>query len=195
MPAHVVSHQVARLKKDTMDEDAFLAVWALGQPLVVEGVTPAEVWDPAKFIAMHGSEQCMIVRCDKDGGEKIVTVAKFFETFGLPPDEKQELLGSGIWKLKVSSCAAPLLAALADTLSCQDWPPSAEFAQAFPLLNADFNRSVPMPDFTRRDGRKNIAALFPTNGNAPDLGPKMYNAWPGQLSKWRVRSSCFIMQR
>ena len=41
----------------------------------------------------------------------------------------------------------------------------------------DFNRAVPIPNYTRRDGVLNIASHFPSNTIAPDLGPKMYNAY------------------
>lgn len=62
------------------------------------------------------------------------------------------------------------------TKNCQDWPPSTDFKTAFPELYEDFNRAVPVPSYTRRDGAYNIASHFPSNTIAPDLGPKMYNA-------------------
>lgn len=52
----------------------------------------------------------------------------------------------------------------------QDWPPTADFKEAFPELFEDFNRAVPVPDYTRRDGVLNIASHFPTNHIAPDIG-------------------------
>lgn len=64
--------------------------------------------------------------------------------------------------------------------SWQDWPPAAEMQASFPDLYEDFNEFVPMPDYTRRDGCKNLSSLFAKNANAPDLGPKMYIAWPGE---------------
>jgi len=75
-------------------------------------------------------------------------------------NERQQVLGKGNWKLK-------------------DWPPAAELQTSFPDLYEDFNNFVPMPDHTRRDGCKNLSSLFAKNANTPDLGPKMYNAWPG----------------
>jgi [histone H3]-dimethyl-L-lysine9 demethylase len=64
---------------------------------------------------------------------------------------------------------------LTDTL--QDWPPSSDFKTTFPNLYEDFSRAVPVPNYTRRDGALNIASHFPTNTIAPDIGPKMYNAF------------------
>jgi len=47
----------------------------------------------------------------------------------------------------------------------------------FPELFEDFSTAVPVPNYTRRDGVLNIASHFPTGVIAPDLGPKMYNAF------------------
>jgi lysine-specific demethylase 3 len=56
-------------------------------------------------------------------------------------------------------------------------------------MYADFNRALPVPDFTRRDGVLNLyshvgaAAVFkadpqfPAGPTRPDIGPKMYNAF------------------
>lgn len=51
----------------------------------------------------------------------------------------------------------------------KDWPPSEDFKEQFPELFDDFEGAVPMPDVTRRDGVRNIAAHFAKNANIPDL--------------------------
>ena len=50
-----------------------------------------------------------------------------------------------------------------------------------------------MPDYTRRDGCKNLSSLFPKNANGPDLGPKMYNAWPGEHTRGKKGTTCLHM--
>ena len=40
----------------------------------------------------------------------------------------------------------------------------------FPQLYEDFERIVPMPEFTTSTGANNLAAHFPLNSIAPDLG-------------------------
>lgn len=50
-----------------------------------------------------------------------------------------------------------------------------------------------MPDYTRRDGCNNISSLFPKNANGPDLGPKMYNAWPGEHTEGKKGTTCLHM--
>ena len=38
-------------------------------------------------------------------------------------------------------------------------------------------KALPLPDYTRREGRLNMAATLPDFFVKPDLGPKMYNAY------------------
>lgn len=41
--------------------------------------------------------------------------------------------------------------------------------------------NLPLPEYTKRDGRLNLAARLPNFFVRPDLGPKMYNAY-GEIS-------------
>ena len=41
----------------------------------------------------------------------------------------------------------------------------------------DLSNALPLPDYTRRDGKYNMAASLPSFFVKPDLGPKMYNAY------------------
>ena len=38
-------------------------------------------------------------------------------------------------------------------------------------------QALPLPEYTRRDGRYNMVASLPDFFVKPDLGPKMYNAY------------------
>ncbi|EPQ31537.1 uncharacterized protein PFL1_00870 [Pseudozyma flocculosa PF-1] len=142
--------------------------WRHGEPLLVTGIRDMRhFWDPPAFVERYGQDACHIVRCDKDpelgkrddGITALTDVKTFFRTFGTSAEERKEMLGEGSWKLK-------------------DWPPSADFKETFPELYDDFNRAVPVPDYTRRDGVLNLGSYYPRNVIQPDLGPKMYNAWP-----------------
>ncbi|PWN48857.1 hypothetical protein IE53DRAFT_388938 [Violaceomyces palustris] len=168
----VGSHTLKRFRSETLSADEFMAEWSKGEPLLVESVTPAmqNEWGPKAFIDRYGEDECFIVRCDKepvvsklktqlDSITKRTTVGSFFRAFGKTEEERKEILGQGIWKLK-------------------DWPPSDSFDNVFPELYQDFNRAVPMADYTRRDGVINISSLYPGGVIKPDLGPKMYNAFP-----------------
>lgn len=43
--------------------------------------------------------------------------------------------------------------------------------------------NLPLPEYTKRDGRLNLASRLPNFFVRPDLGPKMYNAY-GKNSIW-----------
>ena len=42
-------------------------------------------------------------------------------------------------------------------------------------------KALPLPDYTRREGRLNLAGRLPDCFVRPDLGPKMYNAYGSAL--------------
>lgn len=62
---------------------------------------------------------------------------------------------------------------------------SLEFEHIFIFLNLshdvprfeDLMENLPLPEYTKRDGRLNLAARLPNFFVRPDLGPKMYNAY------------------
>ncbi|KDQ50664.1 hypothetical protein JAAARDRAFT_141628, partial [Jaapia argillacea MUCL 33604] len=60
----------------------------------------------------------------------------------------------------------------------QDWPPTQHFWTVYSTLYDDFQKALPVPDYTWSDGVFNITSHFPSNGVAPDLGPKLYVALP-----------------
>ena len=41
--------------------------------------------------------------------------------------------------------------------------------------------ALPLPEYTRRDGKYNLVASLPDFFVKPDLGPKMYNAYGMQI--------------
>lgn len=132
----------------------FQALWRRGGiPLVLTGFTDRFKlpWDPQYFIRNHGREPCFVHDCI-DGTAMVTTVAEFFHKFDDP------------------ACIV--------SHKLKDWPPSADFSTAFPKLFRDFESALPFPSYTARKGTLNLAAHFPKKYNAPDLGPKMYNAYP-----------------
>ncbi|GAC99714.1 hypothetical protein PHSY_007317 [Pseudozyma hubeiensis SY62] len=146
----------------SFDTHQFRKEWAHGEPLLVRDVTARmqHAWGPDTLAARYGEESCFVVRSDTDPPQtEQVSVGEFFSTFGQDTETKQQVLGKGSWKLK-------------------DWPPSAEFKHEFPELYQDFNRAVPAPEYTTREGILNLGSCYPTGVIQPDLGPKMYNAWP-----------------
>ncbi|CAO1629270.1 unnamed protein product [Parajaminaea phylloscopi] len=162
----VGGHSITEYPID-IDQTTFRTAWSRGEPIVVRGCLDLKHlgehasarWGPESFMGRrYAQESCLVIRCEDDQVQE-VPVSTFFSTLGESKVKKESTLGPGIWKLK-------------------DWPPSSAFETAFPELYRHFNAALPMPDYTRRDGRMNISAMFPINANVPDLGPKMYNAWP-----------------
>lgn len=123
-PLSPPSHPLAKYSKISMTEDDFLKTWSKGEPLVVTDVETRVRWNPQIFIERYGEMQCEIVRSDEqpepmtnaqvatkkktnphyfDRWNKVVKVGKFFSSFGKPLEERKEMFGRGVWKLKVSA--------------------------------------------------------------------------------------------
>lgn len=153
-PVNIPSLPYKECPHPELTEEMFRSFWRKGDTMVITGLLDKmEIkWTPEYFIEHYGSQECSITDCDNEMKHES-TVAQFFSQFG-----QYEHRGTQIHKLK-------------------DWPPSADFKTAFPTLFNDFHRAVPAPNYTRRDGFYNIAAHFPINVVAPDMGPKMYNAF------------------
>jgi lysine-specific demethylase 3 len=97
------------------------------------------------------ADKKVVIDCQS---EKIkeTSVGKFFEMFKDPEQRTK-----GVWKLKVSvSTGEPMSnGCMADE---QDWPSAHDFQSAYPDLYNDFCDSLPVPDFTRREGVLNLYA-------------------------------------
>jgi hypothetical protein len=144
------SHPFMFLQASELDNTLFDRLWARGEPIVVDKVGERfkKIWTPDTFIERFGKEDCcmsfhsdvttanevVVIDCET---EKIIptSVGKFFESFKDPAQRESK----GVWKLK-------------------DWPSSQDFQSAYPDLYNDFCDSLPVPDFTRREGVLNLYA-------------------------------------
>ncbi|KAI5851633.1 hypothetical protein DFP73DRAFT_537920 [Morchella snyderi] len=132
----------------------FRSMWRRGGiPLVLTGFLDRFKlpWDPKYFTRRYGSVPCNVHDCEHNQAKE-TNVEKFFRGFN-----NSDITHS--YKLK-------------------DWPPSANFSETFPELFKDFENAIPFPSYISRAGSLNLAAHFPPQYIAPDLGPKMYNAFP-----------------
>lgn len=106
------------------------------------------------------ADKVVVIDCET---EKIIgtSAGKFFETFKDPAQRQSK----GVWKLK-------------------DWPSAQDFQSAYPDLYNDFCDSLPVPDFTRREGVLNLYAhvrlSYPMNG--PEL--MTVSIWTYQTGHW-----------
>lgn len=159
--AGVQSLPIPYFHHSLLGDDEFQRLWSAGSTIVVSNLLEKLKieWTPDYFIQHHGSETCWVTDCENETRHPS-NVRDFFSQFGNYSTREGRIL-----KLK-------------------DWPPSADFRTAFPALFEDFHSIVPAPNYTRRDGFFNIAAHFPTNIVAPDMGPKMYNAFASDEEKF-----------
>lgn len=63
------------------------------------------------------------------------------------------------------------------SLKLKDWPPTEDFAEILPEHFQDLMNNLPLPEYTKRDGKLNLSTRLPDFFVKPDLGPKMYNAY------------------
>jgi len=74
-------------------------------------------------------------------------------------------------------------------LKLKDWPPGDDFSDVLPQQFNDLMQALPLPEYTRRDGRLNLVSRLPDFLVKPDLGPKMYIAY-GRWSDGCWRNLC-----
>ncbi|KAI9448348.1 hypothetical protein H4582DRAFT_1900075 [Lactarius indigo] len=151
-PSGIPSHTTSTYTTSELTDTEFRRVWSQGAPLMVTGLGDkfGGRWRPEHFREKHGSQTCSIVECQTDASKR-VTLGEFFGYFGKYEGR------TDVWKLK-------------------DWPTSSDFKTALPDLFEEFQKGVPMPNYSRKDGVLNIASHFPSNTVMPDLGPRMYIA-------------------
>ena len=140
----------------------FQEQWRRGQPVIVANVSnnlDINLWHPNAFNAQFGALKHDIVNCKTHKLIPQVPLKWFWEGF--------ESLNSRM----LDKQGMPML------LKLKDWPPEDDFAQYFPNRFADLMKWLPLGDYTKREGRYNLASYIPEFFVRPDLGPKMYIAY------------------
>ncbi|OLL23307.1 Lysine-specific demethylase 3A [Neolecta irregularis DAH-3] len=147
---------VVQVPVDILSESDFRSFWRQGVPFMLHNVGKGFKlnWDADYFIQHYGKTECYLVNC-QTGADIQATVQEFFENFK-----------EGIFRGKTQN------------LKLKDWPPTEDFSTAFPDLFEDFQQALPFPSYTRRTGYYNLNSRFPPDYLVPDLGPKMYIAYP-----------------
>ncbi|XP_060084452.1 probable JmjC domain-containing histone demethylation protein 2C isoform X2 [Ylistrum balloti] len=137
-----------------------------GQPVLVSGVDNClnrNLWSPKTFSREFGKHKNDLI--NTRNGCLIVghPMATFWEGF----DKISERL--------VDDEGDPIL------LKLKDWPPGDDFSDLMPQHFEDLMQALPLPEYTHRQGRLNLASRLPDFLVRPDLGPKMYNAYGSAL--------------
>lgn len=117
------------------------------------------IWNPKYFLSKFGSRKNLLVDCTTQS-TCIQSMGKFWEGF------------FGIqYRLRNKVTNKPIV------LKLKDWPPSDDFAEIIPEHFNDLMNSLPLPNYTARNGKFNLASHLPKHFVKPDLGPKMYSAY------------------
>ncbi|BFZ02439.1 hypothetical protein BsWGS_05478 [Bradybaena similaris] len=140
----------------------FQEQWKRGQPVLVSCANKKmniNIWKPEVFSKEFGHIENEVVNCRT--GDVIIghTMGDFwggFENLGNRPAD-----GKG----------HPML------LKLKDWPPGDDFSELLPSRFQDLMSALPLPEYTQRNGKLNLASRLPDFLVRPDLGPKMYNAY------------------
>ncbi|XP_019850041.1 PREDICTED: uncharacterized protein LOC100639981 [Amphimedon queenslandica] len=142
---------------------AFQWAWHRSRPVVVAGIDKylnKEIWTPNSFLQDFGEEPADLVDCRTGLIMPQVPSKAFWGGFDDIHCRLQD---------PVSNC--PRL------LKLKDWPTGEDFSDKLPQRFHDLVQALPLPDYTRRDGKLNLTSSLPDFFVKPDLGPKMYNAY------------------
>ncbi|XP_036189788.1 lysine-specific demethylase 3A isoform X4 [Myotis myotis] len=141
--------------------NVFRECWKQGQPVMVSGVhhkLNTELWRPESFRKEFGGQEVDLVNCRTNEIITGATVGDFWDGFEDVPNRLKNEKEPMVLKLK-------------------DWPPGEDFRDMMPSRFDDLMANIPLPEYTRRDGKLNLASRLPNYFVRPDLGPKMYNAY------------------
>uniref|UniRef100_A0A673FP52 Lysine-specific demethylase n=1 Tax=Sinocyclocheilus rhinocerous TaxID=307959 RepID=A0A673FP52_9TELE len=140
----------------------FRECWKQGQPVLVSGIhkkLKEKLWKPESFSQEFGDQDVDLVNCRNCAIISDVKVRDFWDGFQVISKRLQG--GDG----------QPMV------LKLKDWPPGEDFRDMMPTRFDDLMENLPLPEYTKRDGRLNLASRLPNFFVRPDLGPKMYNAY------------------
>ncbi|XP_050081750.1 lysine-specific demethylase 3A-A [Anopheles aquasalis] len=140
--------------------------WERGQPVMVSSVSRAmnmELWKPQSFGRDFGSQLNDLINCLNGKIVRGHEMRVFWEGF--------ERIGDRL----IDERQRPMM------LKLKDWPPGDDFAEMMPTRFYDLMKSLPLAEYTRREGRLNLASRLCSFFVRPDLGPKMYSAYGSAL--------------
>uniref|UniRef100_A0A3B4EJL8 Lysine-specific demethylase n=1 Tax=Pygocentrus nattereri TaxID=42514 RepID=A0A3B4EJL8_PYGNA len=140
----------------------FRECWKQGQPVLVSGIHKklnGSLWKPEAFSDEFGDQDVDLVNCRNCTIISDVKVREFWDGFQVISKRLQGADGQ------------PMV------LKLKDWPPGEDFRDMMPTRFDDLMDNLPLPEYTKRDGRLNLASRLPNFFVRPDLGPKMYNAY------------------
>lgn len=123
-----------------------------------------DLWSPSAFNRDFGRQMSRLVNCMNDNIIPRKPMKYFWDGF---EDVSQRLVDQDTGEEML--------------LKLKDWPPNAEFREMLPRRFDDLMASLPLPEYTKHNGMRNLATRLPDFFVRPDLGPKMYCAYGSVL--------------
>lgn len=151
---------------NTGNTDLFQEQWKRGQPVIVSEVSSCldkNLWRPEAFSKEFGEDPNDLVNCMTGTLVPNQPMKRFWDGFDYIQKRIKDKNGDQM------------------LLKLKDWPPGEDFAEILPTRFNDLMRCLPLGDYTKRDGKFNLASRLPNIFVKPDLGPKMYNAYGSAL--------------
>uniref|UniRef100_A0A182XAG6 [histone H3]-dimethyl-L-lysine(9) demethylase n=1 Tax=Anopheles quadriannulatus TaxID=34691 RepID=A0A182XAG6_ANOQN len=151
---------------DVHNYRVFHEQWERGQPVMVSAVSSKmnmDLWLPGSFGRDFGDQVNDLINCLNGKIVRGHPMRVFWEGF----EELSERL--------LDERERPMM------LKLKDWPPGDDFAEMMPTRFYDLMKSLPLAEYTRREGRLNLASRLSSFFVRPDLGPKMYSAYGSAL--------------
>lgn len=140
--------------------------WERGQPVMVSYVSDKldmSLWRPESFIREFGDIENDLINCLNGKlvrGQKMKVFWEGFDRIAFRLMDERD---------------RPMM------LKLKDWPPGDDFAEMMPTRFNDLMNNLPLSEYTRREGRLNLASRLSSFFVRPDLGPKMYSAYGSAL--------------
>uniref|UniRef100_A0A182JNM9 [histone H3]-dimethyl-L-lysine(9) demethylase n=1 Tax=Anopheles christyi TaxID=43041 RepID=A0A182JNM9_9DIPT len=151
---------------DVHNYRVFHEQWERGQPVMVSAVSSKmnmDLWLPASFGRDFGEQMNDLINCLNGKIVRGHPMRVFWEGFEQLSDRLMD------------ERERPMM------LKLKDWPPGDDFAEMMPTRFYDLMKSLPLAEYTRREGRLNLASRLSSFFVRPDLGPKMYSAYGSAL--------------
>lgn len=137
------------------------------KPVIIQSVNSSlnyDLWTPEKFNLHFGRQTSRLVNCMNGFIMSKRPMSDFWDGF---EDTDKRITDEDTGEEFI--------------LKLKDWPPNAEFRDMLPLWFDDLMQALPLPEYTRYDGSRNLASRLPEFYVRPDLGPKMYCAYGSVL--------------
>lgn len=127
---------------------------------------------PRVAVGVYENVVCLLERLRSEDGQPMVLKLKDWP----PGEDFRDMMPT---RLVTSGNAILRSLCLAETNTAESQRSECSSLSSFlPFLRfEDLMENLPLPEYTKRDGRLNLASRLPSYFVRPDLGPKMYNAY------------------